>query len=162
MSRWRRSAPGLALAVAAMLCVGPSLPRAGGADPDAEIRALVAEVWAGWNTLDPDQAAPYYAQDADLIFFDLAPLKFTGWGEFKRGVLEMFFDKMTSGKVTLKDDLRVTRRRGVAWSTVTLHFSIAMKSGQTIEMDARQSLIWEKRGRRWLIVHEHTSAPLPG
>jgi len=74
----------------------------------------------------------------------------------------MFFDKMTSGKVTLKDDLRVTRRRSVAWSTVTLHFSIAMKSGQTIELDARQSLIWEKRGRRWLIVHEHTSAPLPG
>jgi ketosteroid isomerase-like protein len=30
-----------------------------------------------------------------------------------------------------------------------------------MEMDARQTLIWEKREGKWAIIHEHNSAPLP-
>jgi ketosteroid isomerase-like protein len=31
-----------------------------------------------------------------------------------------------------------------------------------MEVDGRHTAIWEKRGAKWLIVHEHVSAPLPG
>jgi ketosteroid isomerase-like protein len=44
---------------------------------------------------------------------------------------------------------------------VSLHLSIAFKDGKTEEIDARHTAIWEKRGGKWLIVHEHVSVPMP-
>ena len=41
------------------------------------------------------------------------------------------------------------------------HLSAAMKQGKPFDFDGRDTVIWEKRGGRWLIVHEHVSAPLP-
>jgi hypothetical protein len=34
-----------------------------------------------WSDLDPAKAARFYAKEADLIFFDMAPMKYTGWSE---------------------------------------------------------------------------------
>jgi ketosteroid isomerase-like protein len=31
-----------------------------------------------------------------------------------------------------------------------------------MELDARHTAIWERRGGKWLVVHEHISVPLPG
>jgi ketosteroid isomerase-like protein len=30
-----------------------------------------------------------------------------------------------------------------------------------MEVDGRHTAIWEKHGGKWLIAHEHLSAPLP-
>ena len=74
-----------------------------------------------------------------------------------------FFDTATSAKLTPNmNDLRVTRRGDVAWTTLTFHMTIKLKSGGGQEIDARHTAIWERRGGRWLIVHEHVSVPLPG
>jgi ketosteroid isomerase-like protein len=35
-----------------------------------------------------------------------------------------------------------------------------MKDGKGLEADTRQTAIWEKRGGKWLIVHEHVSVPM--
>jgi ketosteroid isomerase-like protein len=35
-----------------------------------------------------------------------------------------------------------------------------MKDGKAMDLDVRHTAIWEKRGGKWLIVHEHVSAPL--
>jgi ketosteroid isomerase-like protein len=37
-----------------------------------------------------------------------------------------------------------------------------MKNGTTLDTLVRYTGIWEKRGRTWLLVHEHLSAPLAG
>ena len=107
--------------------------------------------------------AKYYAKDADLIFYDIAPMKYNGWAEYKAGVMKAFFDTITSGKLTPNiNDLKVTRRGNVAWTTLTFHLSGKPKAGGSMELDARHTAIWEKRGGHWLIVHEHISVPLPG
>jgi hypothetical protein len=31
-----------------------------------------------------------------------------------------------------------------------------------LDLECRHTAIWEKRGAKWLIVHEHVSAPLQG
>jgi ketosteroid isomerase-like protein len=76
------------------------------------------------------------------------------------GVQKNLFDGMVSGALTAKDDLKVNRRGNVAWTTVTGHLSAKMKDGKAMELDIRHTAIWEKRGGKWLIVHEHVSAPL--
>jgi ketosteroid isomerase-like protein len=69
---------------------------------------------------------------------------------------------MLNGKLTPNDDLKVTQRGTIVWTTVTSHLSATPKAGGAIELDCRRTAIWEKRGGKWLIVHEHISTPLPG
>ena len=126
----------------------------------AEFGALLDKFWTAWSTLDPDKAAPFYAKDAGLVFYDLAPLKFNGWEEYRAGVLKTFAD-FESLRVTRNDDLQVSRKGKLAWTTHTANVSIKTKGGATMELKARQTAIWERRGKEWLIVHEHISVPLP-
>jgi len=102
-----------------------------------------------------------YAKDADLIFYDIAPLKYTGWAEYNKGVRNVL-GGFESLKLTPNNDLKVTRRGSIAWTTVTFHLSAKQKGGGQMELDGRHTASWERRGGKWLIVHEHFSAPLPG
>lgn len=129
---------------------------------DAEFKSLIDRYYAAWSSLNADNAAQFYAKDADLIFFDIAPLQYKGWAEYKEGVKKAFFDIITAGKLTPNNDLRVSRHGNMAWTVVTFHLSATPKAGGAMELDGRHTAIWEKRGGKWLIVHEHISVPLPG
>lgn len=128
---------------------------------DSEFKSLIERYFAAWSSLNPDNAAPLYAKDADLVFYDIAPLKYTGWTEYDKGVRNVL-GGFESLKLTPNSDLKVTRRGNVAWTTVTFHLSAKQKGGGQMETDGRHTAIWEKRGSKWLIVHEHFSAPLQG
>jgi len=82
-------------------------------------------------------------------------------GRVQRSVQKAFFDQISSGKLTPNDDLKITRRGDVAWMTLTFHLSFALKTGTAMEIDCRHTAIWEKLRGKWLIVHEHVSAPIP-
>jgi len=129
---------------------------------EAEFKAMVDQYYAAWSTLDPDKAAKYYAKDADLVFYDVAPLKYNNWAEYRAGVLKAFTETMSSGKLTPNDDLKINQRGNIVWTTLTFHLSAKPKAGGAMELECRHTAIWEKRGGKWLIVHEHVSAPLPG
>jgi len=130
---------------------------------EGEFKSLIDQYYAAWSTLNPDNAAKLYAKNADLVFYDIAPLKYNNWAEYKEGVKKAFTDAMSSAKLTPKDDLKVNQRGNVVWTTVTFHLSAQPKAGgAALEIDGRHTAIWEKRGGKWVIVHEHVSAPLPG
>jgi len=58
--------------------------------------------------------------------------------------------------------IMVTIRGNVAWSTVPLHASGSLADGAEFDFpDSRVTLIFEKDGDDWLIVHEHGSSALP-
>ena len=129
---------------------------------EAEFKTLIAEYYTAWSTLDPDKAAKFYAKDADLPFFDVAPLKYKNWADYRAGVIKAFTETMSSGKLTPNSDLKINQRGNVVWTTLTFHLSATPKAGGSMELECRHTAIWEKRGGKWLIVHEHVSAPLPG
>lgn len=137
-------------------------PAHGKAALEAEFKTMIDQYYTAWSTLDPDKAAKFYAKDADLPFFDVAPLKYKNWADYRGGVIKAFTETMSSGKLTPNDDLKVTQRGTVVWTTLTFHLSAKPKTGGAMELDCRHTAIWEKRGGKWLIVHEHVSAPLPG
>lgn len=135
-----------------------SAPKSSGGD--AEFKDLIRQYYEAWNSFSTDKPAPLYSKDASLVFFDIAPLKYTGWEEYKAGVQKNFFDQMASGKLTTNNDLKVAHKGNVAWTTVTGHLSGKMKDGKSMEADFRHTAIWEKTGGKWLIVHEHFSVPM--
>lgn len=144
------------LLLTAAFCL-PALAQAKGDD----INGLVKDYYAAWNTLNTDNAGKFYAKDADLVFFDVAPLKYAGgWKEysetFKKDVLPGF----TSLVLTPGNDLKVTRKGNIALATLTFHLAAKQKDGQAMEFDGRHTMVWEKRGTQWLIIHEHISKPL--
>ena len=127
----------------------------------AEFKTLIQRYWEAWSTLNPDNAAPMYAKEADAVYFDIAPLKYNGWEEYKVGVKQTFASAASASFVP-NDDLKVTRRGNIAWTSNTFRGTIHQKDGKTMELTGRHTAIWEKRGAHWIIVHEHVSAPLPG
>jgi len=150
----------LRLLASVLLILASTATVAAQSGDQAEFGALLDKFWTAWGTLDPDKAAPFYAKDAGLVFYDLAPLKYNGWGEYETGVLKVFAD-FESLRLNRNDDLRVSRKGKLAWTTHTVNASIKTKSGGMLELKVRHTAIWERRGKDWLVVHEHVSVPMP-
>jgi ketosteroid isomerase-like protein len=129
------------------------------ADPD--VRTTLEHLFAAWSDLDPAQAAPFYAKDPDLVFFDVAPMKYTGWAEIAAETPKTFAD-YRSLKLMCADDLRVHRAGDLAWATAILLGDLTRKDGGIEHFEIRYTTVLEKRGNAWLVVHEHLSAPQTG
>lgn len=128
----------------------------GGDDFDA----LIKKYYAAWGTLNPDNAAAMYAKDADLVFFDIAPLKYKSWQEYSDNFKKNVAPTFSSLTITPGNDLKVTRKGDIALTTLTFHLAARQKDGTPVEFDGRHTIVWEKRGGQWLIIHEHVSKPL--
>ena len=124
-----------------------------------DFKAIMDNLWAIWEKGDVAKAGEMYAKDANLVFYDLEPLKYTGWAEYSKGVVPNILDKFASVKFTVNDDLKATERGNVAWTSVTVHADGRLKAAGPMKAEIRHTVIWEKRGGRWLIVHEHVSVP---
>lgn len=133
-----------------------------GQQSEQELRGLVPKIVASWETFDLAKIEPYYAADADLTYFDLAPLKYNNWAEYRATVPKVLFEPNTSLKLKANDDLRVHSSGKFAWATFTFGADITPKQGAASHLDGRWTMILEKRAKGWIVVHEHVSAPLGG
>ena len=61
------------LFIAALIVVACCLPAVAQKQGGPDFKRLIKEYYAGWSTLNPDNPAPAYAKDADLVFFDIDP-----------------------------------------------------------------------------------------
>jgi hemoglobin len=135
-------------------------PAKGSRQAANDFKAFMQRNLDAWSTLDPANAAPFYAQEANHVFYDIAPLKYSGWGEYSEGAKKLV-GMFSSLKFTLGNDVETHRQGNLAWGTATVRTDLVTKGGAREAMDGRWTVVWEKRGKDWLIVHEHFSVPLP-
>jgi ketosteroid isomerase-like protein len=133
-----------------------------GQQSEEALRMLVPKIVASWESFDLAKIEPYYATDADFAYFDLAPLKYNNWAEYRAGAPKVLFEPNSSLKLKVNDDLRVHSRGNFAWATFTFGADITNKQGATSHLDGRWTMVLEKRAKGWIVVHEHVSAPLGG
>lgn len=135
----------------------PALAQKKGGD---DFNDLVKRYYSSWNTLNPDNVSSMYAKDADLVFFDIAPLKYNNWQEYH----DVFKKEVAPGFASLvlkaNNDVKTRRSGNMALTTLTFHLSAKQKDGTALDFDCRHTIVWEKRGSQWLIIHEHVSKPL--
>jgi ketosteroid isomerase-like protein len=117
------------------------------------------KICAAWSTLDASKAAPFYAKDPNLAFFDVTPLQYKGWQDYEDGFKKATAD-YKSLEVTLEPDFRAMQLGNIAWATYTFDLVVQPKTGDVVKQQGRGTDVLEKRGERWLIVHEHVSVPM--
>jgi ketosteroid isomerase-like protein len=135
----------------------PSTKMSAGPVPD---RAYMQKIWDAWATLDPANAAQYYAK-GDHVFFDIAPLKYSSLDEYQKGATGLLA-AYTSAIFTVNDDAQIHNAGQIAWGTATVKYDMVEKSGKHEMGSFRWTVIWQKQKEdgNWLTVHEHVSAPL--
>lgn len=147
-------------ALLTLVLLGAATPAAPQYGARTDFNALLRKILDAWETMDVTKVAPYYSQEPTRLFFDITPVKYTGWAEYADGVKKLFAD-FSSVKFTMNPDLEVHQRGNMAWGAVTVRADIVLKSGAKQSLDTRWTMVFEKRGRNWIIAHDHYSAPLP-
>lgn len=126
--------------------------------PPTPDKAYLQKIWEGWSTLDPGKVAQYYASGPH-VFFDIAPLKYGSWDEYEKGV-KVVLSGYKMAKFTVNDDAAIHSHGDLVWATATVNEEMTTTAGK-VEMGAfRWTVVFENQGGKWMIVHEHVSAPL--
>jgi ketosteroid isomerase-like protein len=121
-------------------------------------RAYAQRIWDGWATLDTANVTSFYASGPH-VFFDIAPLKYGSWEEYENGVkAELAIYK--SATFTVNDDLAIHPHGELAWGTATVKYEMTAKSGKVDMGNFRWTVVFENQDGKWMIVHEHVSAPM--
>lgn len=121
-------------------------------------KVLLQKIWDGWSTLDPANVEKYYAKGPHT-FFDIAPLKYGSWEEYEK-TSKTVLAGYKSAEFTVNDDADVHPHGDLVWATATIKEEMTAKSGKVEMGNFRWTVIWENEDGKWLIVHEHVSAPL--
>jgi ketosteroid isomerase-like protein len=116
------------------------------------------KIWDGWATLDTANVAKFYASGPHT-FFDIAPLKYDSWDAYEKGVQDVV-SGYKSAKFTVNDDAAIHPHGDLVWGTATVKEEMTTKAGKVEMGNFRWTVVWENQGGKWLIVHEHVSAPL--
>jgi ketosteroid isomerase-like protein len=120
--------------------------------------AYMQKIWDGWATLDTANVAKFYASGPHT-FFDIAPLKYDSWDAYEKGVQDVV-SGYKSAKFTVNDDAAIHPHGDLVWGTATVKEEMTTKAGKVEMGNFRWTVVWENQGGKWLIVHEHVSAPL--
>ena len=149
----------LALTVC-IACLAPSVLSAKNTAVKASApdKAHLQKIWDGWATLNPDNVAKFYASGPHT-FFDIAPLKYSSWGEYQKGVRQVLAG-FKSAKFTVNDDAELHLAGKYVWGTATVNEQMTHKDGKADTGTFRWTVVFEQQNGKWLVVHEHVSAPL--
>ena len=119
-------------------------------------KAHLQKIWDGWATLDPTNVAQFYASGPHT-FFDIAPLKYSSWDEYQKGVRQVLAD-FQSAKFTV-NDAELHPAGNYVWGTATIKEEMTHKNGKVDTGNFRWTVVFAKQGGKWLVVHEHVSVP---
>jgi ketosteroid isomerase-like protein len=155
----RKGAIAVGLAIAtftSMLALG----NAARADDKADIAALEKRVGAGIEAKDADAVLANYIPGDSLVVFDLVPPRqYTGAEAYKKDWAGVFAGCADSPKFEISD-LDITADSKLAFSHSIQHFSCTDAKGNKMDITMRATDTYRKVKGKWLIVHEHLSAPI--
>src|SRR5450432_3599510 len=122
------------LLVAVLIVSTLSLPALAQKKSGDDFNDLIKRYYAAWNTLNPDNVAFLYAKDADLVFFDIAPLKYSGgWKEYSDSFKKNVAPGFSSLILTPSTDVKIKRSGILALTTLTFHLAAKQTDGTALE-----------------------------
>jgi len=149
---WRRGA----VAAGLVALAGLMTATAGGSD-EQQIDAVIEAVVAAHHTGDVSAMAKVYSAEATMTPGDYTP-PLAGWPRVEAGYRQAFAN--LSGAEMARENTRIVTKGKIAWATYQWRFAGA-RGEQFFSAEGHTTLILEKRGDRWQILHNHSSTALP-
>lgn len=136
---------------------------AAAASDEEAIRAVVMQHAKAHETGDLAMVEKLWVHDDSATVAEGGSFNY-GWTEFRDHHLRPEFEAMKNVKFPI-EDIKIHVKGGLAWVTFSYKMSGEYK-GRAFDNAGAATLVLEKRGSDWLIVHEHTStkrrpAPTP-
>jgi len=120
---------------------------------DQAIETEISQMLGAWQVGNTELMHKYYADDVTVVSGLWEP-PLVGWANYLRAY-ERQRERMTSGRLDRSNTL-ILAKGSIAWATYQWDFG-AVVDGRATAARGQTTLIFEKRGDRWLIVHNHTS-----
>jgi ketosteroid isomerase-like protein len=139
----------LVLAVAA--CSAPKVPLA---DPQAEIAAMLVRSAADWNRGDLAGFMGDYARDSMTSYVSGGHVQY-GWQALYDHYRASYFAPRQSRDSLRFEEIRV---RPLATDLAFCTARFKLMRGAAVTASGPFTLILQKRGDRWQIIHDHTSS----
>jgi uncharacterized protein (TIGR02246 family) len=125
----------------------------------AEVRARFQEFNRAWERRDLDFVRDYFAHDPDmLLFFERRQLR--GWDRVESLYRNMFANASNGTVKSRFENLEVGARGDLAYVAANFRLEIQREQELTVD-EGRQTVVYEKREGRWVVVHRHTSFQAP-
>ncbi|MEM8676855.1 MAG: nuclear transport factor 2 family protein [Cyanobacteria bacterium P01_G01_bin.67] len=128
------------------------------------LRTRINEYGQAWTTEagEPDwvEIEQLYANE-DLLHYDaVTPRSFANVSEMKTAFAQMRQTlNMKSLSLKPREDLNVFRSGDLVWTTVVHDIIARLEGKKELKLVQRQTGIWEQRNGKWVMIHEHLSAP---
>lgn len=123
----------------------------------SEVKVTVDRLYMALQKEDMTALSAIFAHDEDIVIFGLGPNeRYTGW----EAVKDMFQGQMdaTEGlQTTLADQLIKVSNGGTGAWVSSLNRVTGQAGENRLEANYRNTIVLEKRGGKWLIVHIHMS-----
>ena len=122
------------------------------------MQRLAREIFTAYERRDTAIIKSFYSRQPDALFFWERKMTYT-WAQ-----LDTTIDALVRAAAELKlstSDFRSGGSGSTGWFAATFHIDRVTPEGQRSSSDGRWTVVAEKLNGKWLIVHEHTSFPLP-
>ena len=135
-----------------------SAPRVPTGDPQTEITAMLARSAGDWNRGDLDAFMSDYVRDSAVSYVSNGHVQY-GWQALYDRYQRNYF---APGKS--RDSLAFEEVRARALTTDLAYTTARFRllRGDSVVASGPFTLVLQKRGERWMILHDHTSSdPAP-
>jgi uncharacterized protein (TIGR02246 family) len=147
--------------VVALVCALPLWSqKAQAANDEAEIRQLLDRWGKAFRAKDLNGVMSVYATGNALVAYDIVPPLQCVGAEAYRKNYEEFFAQYNGPLDYEIRDLQIIAGDGVAFLHCVERLSGTLKSGQKAEVWIRATSGLRKINGKWLIMHDHISAPV--
>ncbi|HEU0048225.1 MAG TPA: nuclear transport factor 2 family protein [Nitrososphaera sp.] len=135
----------------------PALPGKKGSVSES-MRRFSREIIAAYERRDTTALKSFYAKQPDALFFWERKMSYS-WDEIDN-TMNALLTAVAKLTLTIKE-FRSGGSGNNGWFAATFHVERITPKGKKFSSDGRWTVIAERVNGRWLIVHEHTSFPLP-